>query len=209
MSDKRKIRNDIVAVALLTVIVFLVACLATYDKADPVSQAFPAFNQFYQPDQLVYPQNESFTNACGRIGAWTADLLVHVLGVGAYLLVVGLISLEIALFRQTMVKAPKQVVFSRQNPNSCCKPQTCCDRAAPRPGQRSDEPSSIQNGTPASSVHRSKELLAGQMMPQLVPFGRKVGDIVFVARRQDGNLIDHFQLESSQVERLAFFWIIR
>ncbi len=106
MSDKRKIRNDIVAVALLTVIVFLVACLATYDKADPVSQAFPAFNQFYQPDQLVYPQNESFTNACGRIGAWTADLLVHVLGVGAYLLVVGLISLEIALFRQTMVKAP-------------------------------------------------------------------------------------------------------
>ena len=88
------------AVALLTAIVFLVACLATYDKAYPVSLAFPSLNQFYQPDQLVYPQNETFANACGRIGAWTADLLVHVLGVGAYLLVIGLVSLEIALFRQ-------------------------------------------------------------------------------------------------------------
>ncbi len=106
MAEHRKIRNDIVAVALLTAIVFLVACLATYDKADPVSQAFPAFSPFYQPDQLVYPQNESFTNACGRIGAWTADLLVHVLGVGSYFLVIGLVSLEIALFRQTSVKAP-------------------------------------------------------------------------------------------------------
>ena len=106
MPENRKIRKDIVAVALLTAIVFLVACLATYDKADPVSLAFPSLNQFYQPDQLVYPQNETFANACGRIGAWTADLLVHVLGVGAYLLVIGLVSLEIALFRQSSVKAP-------------------------------------------------------------------------------------------------------
>lgn len=106
MSEDRKIQNDIVAVVLLTGIIFLVACLATYDKADPVANAFPALNQFYQPDQLVYPQNEAFSNACGRMGAWTADLLVHVLGVGAYFLVVGLVSLEIALFRQTTVKAP-------------------------------------------------------------------------------------------------------
>ena len=35
MTDERRIRNDIIAVGLLTVIVFLVAALATYDPADP------------------------------------------------------------------------------------------------------------------------------------------------------------------------------
>ena len=105
MSDERKISNDIIAVVLLTFIVFLVASLATYDKADS-----PAISQFlgsvYQPDVLVYPANEQIQNACGSIGAWMADMLIHVLGIGAYFLVLGLISLEIKLFQQSKVDAP-------------------------------------------------------------------------------------------------------
>ena len=106
MSEERKIRNDIVAVGLLAVIVFLVAALATYDPADPAYSASPILSKIYQPDQLLYPLNETFHNACGRWGAWTADMLIHVLGLGAYYLVVGLIAMEIALFKRQSIAAP-------------------------------------------------------------------------------------------------------
>ncbi len=105
MSDERKIGNDIIAVLLLTFIVFLIAALATYDHADPI-QTGATIRSLYQPDMLVYPQNDVVQNACGSIGAWMADLLIHVLGIGAYYLVIGLISLEIKLFQQTPVHAP-------------------------------------------------------------------------------------------------------
>ena len=39
MSYPRKIRNDIVAVGLLAMIVFLIASLGTYDSADPAFEA--------------------------------------------------------------------------------------------------------------------------------------------------------------------------
>ena len=106
MSDERKIGNDIIAVVLLTFIVFVVASLATYSTADPVADNNVLLNSIYQPDVLVYPQNEETRNACGTTGAWMADMLVHVFGVGAYYLVIGLIALEIKLFQQRPVIAP-------------------------------------------------------------------------------------------------------
>ena len=105
MSDERKIGNDIIAVVLLTFIVFLVASLATYDKADPVADNF-LISAVYQADVLVHPQNEQCNNACGSIGATLADLLIHVFGIGAYFLVVGLVSLEIKLFQQQKLNSP-------------------------------------------------------------------------------------------------------
>ncbi len=104
--DRRKIRNDIVAVGLLTLIVFLVAALGTYDPADPAYESSGWLSAVYQPDQLVYPSNSKFTNACGRLGAWTADMLLHSLGMGAYYLVIGLIAMEVALFRRQAVISP-------------------------------------------------------------------------------------------------------
>lgn len=106
MAEQRRIRNDIVAVSLLALIVFLIASLGTYDPADPAFDNHAWLTGIYQPDQLVYPANEHFNNACGRIGAWTADLLLYSLGVGAYYLVIGLIAMEVALFRRQSVDAP-------------------------------------------------------------------------------------------------------
>ncbi|MEM7457625.1 MAG: DNA translocase FtsK 4TM domain-containing protein, partial [Planctomycetota bacterium] len=103
---QRKIRNDIVAVVLLGLIVFLIASLATYDPADQVSESIPVLTRIYQPDQLIYPANAEIQNACGRFGAWTADMLIHVLGVGAYYLVIGLVFLEVALFRARSMNSP-------------------------------------------------------------------------------------------------------
>lgn len=106
MADDRIIRNDMVAVGLLGLIVFLVAAVATYDPADPAGAVPQLLIKIHQPDQLVYPENETFQNACGRLGAWTADMLNHVLGVGVYFLIAGLIAMEIALFRSEPVQTP-------------------------------------------------------------------------------------------------------
>ncbi len=105
MANDRIIRNDMVAVGLLGLIVFLVAAVATYDPADPTHEVPQLLTKIYQPDQLVYPTNESFHNACGRLGAWTADMLLHALGVGVYFLIAGLIAMEIALFRREPTEA--------------------------------------------------------------------------------------------------------
>jgi S-DNA-T family DNA segregation ATPase FtsK/SpoIIIE len=106
MSEERVIRNDIIAVGLLAAIVFLVASLATYNSADPAHAASSTLNRIYQPDQLHYPASSEFTNACGRIGAWTSDMLINTLGVGAYFLVIGLIAMEIGIFRREPITAP-------------------------------------------------------------------------------------------------------
>lgn len=106
MSEERKIRNDIVAVGLLAAIVFLVAALATFDPADPAYEASALLNKIYQPDQLHYPAHAEFNNACGRIGAWTSDMLINTLGIGAYFLVIGLIAMEIALFKRQSISSP-------------------------------------------------------------------------------------------------------
>ena len=106
MSDERRIGNDIIAVILLTFIVFLVASLATYDPADPVINSSRLLNSIYEPDVLVYPQNDSIQNVCGTIGAWMSDMLIHVLGIGSYYLILGMVALEILLFRRRGVRAP-------------------------------------------------------------------------------------------------------
>ena len=106
MSEDRKIRNDIVAIGILALIIFLAASLATYDQRDPAHEASSLLNQIYQPDQLYYPAQAEFSNACGRIGAWTADMLSNTLGVGAYFLLFGLIGLEIALFKRQSLESP-------------------------------------------------------------------------------------------------------
>ena len=106
MSEDRKIRNDIVAIGILALIIFLAASMATYDQRDPAHEASSLLNHIYQPDQLYYPAQAEFSNACGRLGAWTSDMLSNTLGIGAYFLIFGLIGLEIALFKRQSLESP-------------------------------------------------------------------------------------------------------
>ena len=106
MANDRIIRNDMVAVGLLGLILFLVAAVATYDPADPAHEVPQVLLKIHQPDQLIFPTNASFNNACGRLGAWTADMLIQVLGVGVYFLIAGMIAMEIALFRREPTETP-------------------------------------------------------------------------------------------------------
>ena len=105
-SDDRVIRNDIIAVGLMALTIFLLAAIFTHDSADPVASQAGWLNSVFQADQTVYPENASCNNLCGVFGAWTAEVLFSVLGVGVYLLIAGLIALEIALFQRSEVQSP-------------------------------------------------------------------------------------------------------
>ncbi len=106
MSNSRSIRNDIFVVLLLASIVFLVAALVTYDPADDLAQAPDWLKRIYRPDRLVYPPHLQIRNACGFWGAWFSNLFITSLGYGAFFLVVGLVTLELALVRAQGIANP-------------------------------------------------------------------------------------------------------
>ncbi len=73
MFDARRLRADLLALAVLTTAVGLTLCLLSYHPADP-------------PATAVFPPNETIHNIGGSMGAWWAHTLREALGLGAYLI---------------------------------------------------------------------------------------------------------------------------
>ena len=93
MLEKRSHKQDVVALVLLALAVFLAISLLSYNPADP-------------PSTLVYPQHTTIANACGRSGALAAEWLLQSLGLGAYFLVFSLAALDAALLSRRQVSDP-------------------------------------------------------------------------------------------------------
>ncbi len=93
MFDNRDLKLDVAALALLATVVFLAMALVTYDPADP-------------PSTLIYPPGEQVSNACGRLGAVAAHLLLCGVGVGAYYLVLSLGVLDGLLLLRRPIDQP-------------------------------------------------------------------------------------------------------
>ncbi|TVS19901.1 MAG: DNA translocase FtsK [Planctomycetaceae bacterium] len=106
MLQNRRLVSDLLALALLVLVVFLACALATYDPADPLVQLPPPMDRLYQPDVVVYPIAEQVSNACGRWGAVVADLLLTGLGIGAYYLVFSLAVLDYLLLCRYSIDTP-------------------------------------------------------------------------------------------------------
>lgn len=106
MFENRSLKIDVLAVVLMAAIVLLTASLLTYDPADPVSELMSSFSSVYEPDLLVYPQNERVQNACGRLGAITADLSFTLLGQVAWYVLASLAFLVFTLLRQPDIDHP-------------------------------------------------------------------------------------------------------
>ncbi len=106
MLEKRNLRRDLVALALLALVVFLGASLATYDSADGVPVPLAPLSLLYQPDALVHPPHAQIHNVCGIWGALAADALLSWLGVGAYYLVLSLAILDVQLLRRQEIDMP-------------------------------------------------------------------------------------------------------
>jgi DNA segregation ATPase FtsK/SpoIIIE, S-DNA-T family len=93
MLEKRSHKQDVVALVLLALAVFLAISLLSYNPADP-------------PSTLVYPQHTTIANACGRSGALAAEWLLQAIGLGAYFLVFSLAALDAALLSRRQVSDP-------------------------------------------------------------------------------------------------------
>jgi S-DNA-T family DNA segregation ATPase FtsK/SpoIIIE len=94
------------ALVLSALTAFLAVSLATHDPADRVEGLVAPFDRLYQPDVLVYPQNERVANLCGRWGALTADVLLTLLGVGAHYLVISLAVVTALVWRRREIDYP-------------------------------------------------------------------------------------------------------
>lgn len=108
MFENRKLKFDLVAIALAAVAAFLGVSLLSHDPADPIADHVGPVALIYQPDVVVYPQNERIQNACGRWGALAADLLLTSLGAGAFYAVASLGILSFTLLRTHDVDRPIQ-----------------------------------------------------------------------------------------------------
>ncbi len=86
----RRLKTDLCAVVVLTVVVGLVASLVTADAADP-------------PARQVYPANETVQNVAGPAGAHVALGLFTAVGAAAWLVVAALVSLGLRMFRRDPV----------------------------------------------------------------------------------------------------------
>lgn len=84
MLENRNLKLDLLALALLAVVVFLAAALFSYDPADP-------------PGRLVFPQHAQPTNMCGHWGALASRLMLEAFGLGAYYILLSLAVLDAVL----------------------------------------------------------------------------------------------------------------
>jgi S-DNA-T family DNA segregation ATPase FtsK/SpoIIIE len=84
MIDYKRIRTDILALALLAGTLFLALCLTSYDPADP-------------PAQMTFPVRETVLNLCGPIGAYVSHFFRTAFGLGAYVIVLALVTADLRL----------------------------------------------------------------------------------------------------------------
>ncbi|MFO7907043.1 MAG: DNA translocase FtsK 4TM domain-containing protein, partial [Pirellulaceae bacterium] len=106
MTQKRNLKLDLTAIALLAVVVFLTLALLSYSPADPVMQLITPLDQLFQPDTLVYPENPKVQNVCGPLGALVANVMFTGVGVGAYYLAMSLAVLDALLLMRRHIDAP-------------------------------------------------------------------------------------------------------
>ena len=91
--DYQRLKADLLALALLAVVVFTALALVSYNPADP-------------PSPLVYPGQVQPTNLCGPSGAYIAHLLLTGFGLGAWFLLGALIFADLAFFSRNPIKDP-------------------------------------------------------------------------------------------------------
>ncbi|MGY8766843.1 MAG: DNA translocase FtsK [Pirellulales bacterium] len=90
MFEQRNLHKDIFALGLLALVVFLGLSLLTYRSSDPIGEMSGPLSLIYTPNPVVYPPTTVTYNACGGMGALTADILFTYFGWGAFYVVLSL-----------------------------------------------------------------------------------------------------------------------
>ena len=88
MFDYERFRNDVIALGLMALVVFIGLSFMSYDPADP-------------PSDLVFPARRTPINICGTTGASIAFYGRHLLGIGVWIAMAAVIAWDLMLFSRT------------------------------------------------------------------------------------------------------------
>ncbi|MEP3479151.1 MAG: DNA translocase FtsK 4TM domain-containing protein [Fuerstiella sp.] len=88
MFDYERFRNDVMALGLMALVVFIGLSFMSYDPADP-------------PSDLVFPARRTPINICGTTGASIAFYGRHLLGIGVWIAMAAVIAWDLLLFSRT------------------------------------------------------------------------------------------------------------
>ncbi|HIK93766.1 MAG TPA: DNA translocase FtsK [Planctomycetes bacterium] len=91
MFDYERFRNDVLALGLLALVVFVGLSFLSYDPADP-------------PSDLVFPARRTPVNICGSTGAAISFYGRHLLGTGVWMAIAAMIAWDVSLFSREKPK---------------------------------------------------------------------------------------------------------
>ncbi len=98
--------RDIVAIALAAITLLLVVSFVTRNPADPIDAPVWPISEIYSPDAVIYPPNDTITNACGYWGALLAAALVDAIGIATVVVIAALGGVATALLFRGQLNAP-------------------------------------------------------------------------------------------------------
>ncbi len=91
MFDRERFRNDVLALGLLALVVFVGLSFLSYDPADP-------------PSDLVFPSRRTPINICGSTGASIAFYGKQMMGAGVWMMMAAMIAWDVSLFSREIPK---------------------------------------------------------------------------------------------------------
>lgn len=91
MFDRERFRNDVLALGLLALVVFVGLSFLSYDPADP-------------PSDLVFPSRRTPINICGSTGASIAFYGKQLMGAGVWMMMAAMIAWDVSLFSREIPK---------------------------------------------------------------------------------------------------------
>lgn len=91
MFDYERFRNDVLALGLMALVVFVGLSFLSYDPADP-------------PSDLVFPARRTPINICGSTGAAIAFYSRQLLGAGVWMVMVVTVAWDISLFSREVTR---------------------------------------------------------------------------------------------------------
>ncbi len=80
--------------------------VVTRSAADPIDTPIWPISAIYSPDMVVYPANESITNACGYWGALLASAMLDAVGIATAIVIAAMGGVAAALLVRGQVNAP-------------------------------------------------------------------------------------------------------
>jgi S-DNA-T family DNA segregation ATPase FtsK/SpoIIIE len=98
--------RDVAAIGLAAITLMMTVAVVTRSSADPIADPIWPISAVYSPDNVIYPANETITNACGYWGALLVSAMFDAVGLAAVLVIGATGGVATALLIRGRLNAP-------------------------------------------------------------------------------------------------------